>query len=67
VTTVLNQQQQRVEHPQIVPKADSERAGAGVFEFEFFHLDLRERVLLRDGNAIPLTPKDFLNYFSRPL
>ena len=46
-------------NPQIVPKADSERAGADVFEFESFHLDLRERVLLRDGNAIPLTPKVF--------
>ena len=46
-------------NPQIVPKEDSERAGACVFEFESFHLDLRERVLLRDGNAIPLTPKVF--------
>ena len=33
--------------------------GECVYEFESFQLDSRERLLLRDGKAIPLTPKVF--------
>jgi DNA-binding winged helix-turn-helix (wHTH) protein len=46
-------------NPQIVPKADSERVEECVYVFESFRLDSRERLLLRDGKAIPLTPKVF--------
>ena len=46
-------------NPQIVPKADSEQVGEYVYEFESFQVDSRERLLLRDGKAIPLTPKVF--------
>ncbi|MGH9823972.1 MAG: winged helix-turn-helix domain-containing protein, partial [Blastocatellia bacterium] len=30
-----------------------------VYEFGVFRLDVTERLLLRDGEAIPLTPKAF--------
>jgi DNA-binding winged helix-turn-helix (wHTH) protein/Tol biopolymer transport system component len=46
-------------NPQTVPKADSERVEGCVYEFGSFQLDSRERLLLRDGKVIPLTPKVF--------
>jgi DNA-binding winged helix-turn-helix (wHTH) protein/Tol biopolymer transport system component len=46
-------------NPQIVLRGDSNQPGDYVYEFEFFRLDSRERLLLRDGKPIPLTPKVF--------
>lgn len=64
LTEILSAEVPRVlkdssKNPQIVPRADSERVGECVYEFESFRLDSRERLLLRDGKAIPLTSKVF--------